>query len=178
MRGTYRYIRFCPKRIRGIVEDTAVVAATPDALDVAEAMMDDGRLTRRTESSHTTPTSPHPTKSQCDMPRYASPLVSENEYDISTAIAPGIDDVDDSGKDGKQTNGSRGSAGADMPGWTGIKDINDLGAIEHHDEDDDDDYGFIAAQQAASNRKASNLKGRSVKKGGGFQAMGGYLPLS
>lgn len=35
-----------------------------------------------------------------------------------------------------------------------------------------DDDGFIADTQAASNRKASNLKGRSVKKGGGFQAMG------
>ena len=28
----------------------------------------------------------------------------------------------------------------------------------------------IAAQQAASNRKGSNLKGRTVRKGGGFQA--------
>lgn len=39
-------------------------------------------------------------------------------------------------------------------------------------DDDDDDEAFIALQQAASNRKASNLKGKSVKKGGGFQAMG------
>ena len=111
------------------------------------------------------------------MPRYASPLVSDNEYDISTAIAPGVDDVDDLWKDGKQTNSGRGSAGAHMPEWAGIEDINDVEAIEDHHEDDDD-YGFIAAQQAASNRKASNLKGRSVKKGGGFQAMGEYLPLS
>ena len=35
-----------------------------------------------------------------------------------------------------------------------------------------DDEDFIALAQASSNRKASNLKGRSVKKGGGFQAMG------
>lgn len=40
------------------------------------------------------------------------------------------------------------------------------------DEDESDDAGFIAEAQAASNRKASNIKGRSVKKGGGFQAMG------
>lgn len=42
-------------------------------------------------------------------------------------------------------------------------------------EDGDDgegDEAFIALQQAASFRKASNLKGKSVKKGGGFQAMG------
>lgn len=38
--------------------------------------------------------------------------------------------------------------------------------------DDDGDEAFIALQQAASYRKATNLKGRTVKKGGGFQAMG------
>lgn len=40
------------------------------------------------------------------------------------------------------------------------------------DDDDDGDEAFIALQQAASFRKSSNLKGKSVKKGGGFQAMG------
>ncbi|PHH77072.1 hypothetical protein CDD82_3674 [Ophiocordyceps australis] len=40
------------------------------------------------------------------------------------------------------------------------------------DDDDDGDEAFIALQQAASYRKSSNLKGRTVKKGGGFQAMG------
>lgn len=43
------------------------------------------------------------------------------------------------------------------------------------DDDDDGDEAFIALQQAASFRKASNLKGRTVKKGGGFQAMGSTL---
>jgi ATP-dependent RNA helicase DDX54/DBP10 len=38
--------------------------------------------------------------------------------------------------------------------------------------DSDGDEAFIAAQQAASNRRASSLKGRTVKKGGGFQSMG------
>jgi ATP-dependent RNA helicase DDX54/DBP10 len=47
----------------------------------------------------------------------------------------------------------------------------DAGGILDLDSDDGDE-AFIAAQQAASNRKASNLKGKSVKKGGGFQAMG------
>jgi ATP-dependent RNA helicase DDX54/DBP10 len=41
-------------------------------------------------------------------------------------------------------------------------------------EDDGGDEAFIALQQAASFRKASNLKGKSVKKGGGFQAMGEF----
>ena len=39
-------------------------------------------------------------------------------------------------------------------------------------DSDSDDEVIIAAQQSASNRKAANLKGRTVKKGGGFQAMG------
>ncbi|KAI1470678.1 ATP-dependent RNA helicase dbp10 [Daldinia caldariorum] len=40
------------------------------------------------------------------------------------------------------------------------------------DAEDDGDEAFIALKQAASFRKAGNLKGKSVKKGGGFQAMG------
>jgi ATP-dependent RNA helicase DDX54/DBP10 len=40
------------------------------------------------------------------------------------------------------------------------------------DSSDVDDEAAIAQQQAAANRKASNLKGRTVKKGGGFQALG------
>lgn len=38
--------------------------------------------------------------------------------------------------------------------------------------DDDGDEAFIALKQAASFRKTGNLKGKSAKKGGGFQAMG------
>lgn len=64
----------------------------------------------------------------------------------------------------------------------------DEGAVQHPDrkarmqapqnildlesEGSSDDEAFIAEIQAVSNRKASNLKGRTVKKGGGFQAMG------
>ena len=39
-------------------------------------------------------------------------------------------------------------------------------------EGDEGDEAFISLQQAASFRKAANLKGTSLKKGGGFQAMG------
>lgn len=40
------------------------------------------------------------------------------------------------------------------------------------DQSESDDADFIAEKQAASNRKASNRKSKTVKKGGGFQAMG------
>ena len=40
------------------------------------------------------------------------------------------------------------------------------------DGESSEDEAFIATQQAASNRKTSNLHGRAVKKGGGFQSMG------
>ncbi|OBT54335.1 ATP-dependent RNA helicase dbp10 [Pseudogymnoascus sp. 24MN13] len=40
------------------------------------------------------------------------------------------------------------------------------------ESDGEGDEAFIASELAASNRKSSNVKGKSVKKGGGFQAMG------
>ncbi|KAL8979896.1 MAG: hypothetical protein Q9177_006022, partial [Variospora cf. flavescens] len=40
------------------------------------------------------------------------------------------------------------------------------------DDASSDDAGFIADAQAASNRKSPRLKGKTVKRGGGFQAMG------
>ncbi|KAF2267011.1 ATP-dependent RNA helicase dbp10 [Lojkania enalia] len=83
-------------------------------------------------------------------PRASSPAFSESELDISNALFGG------DGAEEKQ----KGSP-ADL-----TIDLNIGG------EDISDEETFIAAQQAASNRKASNLKGKSVKKGGGFQAMG------
>jgi ATP-dependent RNA helicase DDX54/DBP10 len=84
-----------------------------------------------------------------------SPPVSENEFDISGAIAGredqiGVEDDIDFNRDVENT----------------------IPKFEGSDSESDGDETFIAAQQAASNRKASNLKGRTVKKGGGFQAMG------
>jgi ATP-dependent RNA helicase DDX54/DBP10 len=80
-------------------------------------------------------------------PRASSPALSETEFDIFDALAGG-DDL-------KQETG----LGADL----GILDIGS--------DDGSGDEAFIAARQAASNRKNSNV-GKSVKKGGGFQAMG------
>lgn len=86
--------------------------------------------------------------------RAASPAASEPELDILDSLYPG------EGENGGQ---SFGQVGLDFDGFL------NAGA---GDGEDDDDEAFIALQQAASYRKASNLKGRTVKKGGGFQAMG------
>ena len=89
------------------------------------------------------------------MPRRAvSPARSEPELDILDSLYPG-DDQDAAG----------GAAAGNELDIDGILD-GPLAA------DDGDDEAFIALQQAASYRKASNLKGKTVKKGGGFQAMG------
>lgn len=89
--------------------------------------------------------------------RAASPAASEPELDILDSLYPG------EGENGGQSFGADGEDGLDFDGFL------NAGA---GGEGDDDDEAFIALQQAASYRKASNLKGRTVKKGGGFQAMG------
>lgn len=83
--------------------------------------------------------------------------MSENEFDIGKSLfgqEPGSDDEATS-----QSNHTRQRVLGQS-----------LNVLAH--ESDSDDAAIIAAQQVASNRKASNLKGRTVKKGGGFQAMG------
>lgn len=101
-------------------------------------------------------------KSPSMMLRHGSPAASENELDISNTLLAGAED--DSETDDSQLPGATIRHGA-------------LVADEPAKDDESDDEGFIAAQQTASNRKASNLKGRTVKKGGGFQAMGLNAPL-
>lgn len=94
--------------------------------------------------------------------RAASPAVSENDFDITKSLF---------GHDATSVDEEFGFPTADAHGSLDAGGILDLG-IGSGGEEDDDDEAFIAAQQAASNRKASNIKGKSVKKGGGFQAMG------
>jgi ATP-dependent RNA helicase DDX54/DBP10 len=74
------------------------------------------------------------------------------------------------------TDGGRGTAASDSDGEheithnaAGTNDGMDFMASETETSDDEN---AIAKQLAASQRKATNLKGKSVKKGGGFQAMG------
>ncbi|KAK1996717.1 DEAD/DEAH box helicase [Colletotrichum falcatum] len=94
------------------------------------------------------------------MPRRAaSPAPSEGEVDIADSLFAA--NASDNGSDD----------GENSPDFDfdvdGILNGNEGGQAE-----DDGDEAFIALQQAASFRKSSNLKGKSVKKGGGFQAMG------
>jgi ATP-dependent RNA helicase DDX54/DBP10 len=91
--------------------------------------------------------------------RLSSPARSENEYDISNALF--ANDVSES---------AHGSV-AEHNKVTGPFDNGVIPDIMAESSDMDDEAA-IAQQQAAANRKASNLKGRTVKKGGGFQALG------
>lgn len=94
------------------------------------------------------------------MPHRApSPAISENEVDISRAL---LNQVESSGsEDGPAQHPDRKAR------MVAAGKIFDLEASS-----ESDDAAFIAETQAASNRKAKNLKGKSGKKGGGFQAMG------
>ncbi|KAF7593089.1 ATP-dependent RNA helicase dbp10 [Aspergillus hancockii] len=95
------------------------------------------------------------------MPRReASPAASENEFDITNALFQN-DSESDNDTSLKSAKRQRKAAPA--------QDLDFLGGADDNDEDDE---AFIAEQQASANRKGSNLKGRTVKKGGGFQAMG------
>ncbi|KAB8232434.1 ATP-dependent RNA helicase DBP10 [Aspergillus alliaceus] len=91
--------------------------------------------------------------------RAASPAASENEFDITNALFQNDSDSDND-TSLKQATRQRKAAPA--------QELDFLGEVD----DDEDDEAFIAEQQASANRKSSNLKGRTVKKGGGFQAMG------
>ncbi|ROT41810.1 DEAD/DEAH box helicase [Sodiomyces alkalinus F11] len=89
-------------------------------------------------------------------PREVSPTPSDAGVDIGDSLFG----------QGWGTGTDNGGAGKDA-------DVDMDQILNGADDDDDDgDEAFIALQQAASFRKASNLKGKSVKKGGGFQAMG------
>ncbi|KAL8693702.1 MAG: hypothetical protein Q9218_001503 [Villophora microphyllina] len=94
------------------------------------------------------------------MPHRApSPALSEVGVDIAHAL---VEESVDSGSE----RGENGQHPARKRAMLEAESMPDLG------NESSDDADFIADAQAASNRKASKLKGKSVKKGGGFQAMG------
>ncbi|KAI1826514.1 ATP-dependent RNA helicase DBP10 [Xylaria intraflava] len=93
------------------------------------------------------------------MPRAASPALSENEIDILGSLLTGGSDTSHA-----QTRNAAVQDGIDFD----VADLLDGG----DGGDDDDDEAFIALKQAAAFRKNANLKGTSLKKGGGFQSMG------
>lgn len=92
-------------------------------------------------------------------PRAVSPAQSEAEVDIlGSLFTDGADDDKTSFQPSHAKDGFGFDAG---------------GILDDEDGDDaDGDEAFIALKQAASFRKNANVKGNSVKKGGGFQAMG------
>ncbi|PYI11805.1 DEAD-domain-containing protein [Aspergillus sclerotiicarbonarius CBS 121057] len=93
--------------------------------------------------------------------RAASPAMSENEFDITNALFQNDSDSDNEPAV-KQSKRQPKAAAPQQLDFLGVEG----------DDDDEDDEAFIAETQASANRKASNLKGRTVKKGGGFQVMG------
>jgi ATP-dependent RNA helicase DDX54/DBP10 len=84
--------------------------------------------------------------------RMSSPAPSDGGFDIADALFGSEDEIF------SQDEGN--GASQDISGNTDV-----MG-------EESDDEAVIAEQQSAANRKASNLKGRKVKKGGGFQALG------
>jgi ATP-dependent RNA helicase DDX54/DBP10 len=96
--------------------------------------------------------------------RASSPALSENDFDITEALFK--DEGQLSGSDDGQAKVSKKSKSRSR------EDAQEIALTLEEGLNGSDDELFIAAQQAASNRKSSNVKGRSVKKGGGFQAMG------
>ena len=101
------------------------------------------------------------------MPRRAaSPTPSEHEIDILGSL------VDDRDGDDGQFKGPKKSNDFDLDFGNILKAGGDDG-----DSEDDDD-AFIASSLRSSNRKNTNLQGKTVKKGGGFQAMGTFFCFS
>ncbi|KAI1113461.1 ATP-dependent RNA helicase DBP10 [Nemania sp. NC0429] len=93
------------------------------------------------------------------MPRAASPAPSENEIDILGSLLTDGDEISHA-----KTKHAEARDGFGF-------DVGDL--LDGSDgEDDDGDEAFIALKQAAAFRKNTNLKGTTLKKGGGFQSMG------
>ncbi|KAI1302960.1 ATP-dependent RNA helicase DBP10 [Xylaria venustula] len=93
------------------------------------------------------------------MPRAVSPALSENEVDILGSLLT----------DGDETSHVKTKHAEAQDGY-GF-DVEDL--LDGDDAGNgDDDEAFIALKQAAAFRKNTNLKGTTLKKGGGFQSMG------
>ncbi|KAI4280452.1 MAG: hypothetical protein L6R35_005886 [Caloplaca aegaea] len=92
--------------------------------------------------------------------RAVSPALSELGVDIADALFDR--DAVSASEDGDARQHPDRKIAMLAPG-----DMPDLA-----DDASSDDAGFIADAQAASNRKSSRLKGKTVKRGGGFQAMG------
>lgn len=100
------------------------------------------------------------------MPRAVSPALSENEIDILGAL------LTEEGHASSRVKTKHAEA-QDGFGFD-AEELLDGG----DDGQEEDDEAFIALKQAAAFRKNTNMKGTTLKKGGGFQSMGnGVSPL-
>ncbi|KAF3291321.1 ATP-dependent RNA helicase dbp10 [Orbilia oligospora] len=106
--------------------------------------------------------------------RAASPAASENEFDITSALTGTVsfEDDDDFGFSEPPKKRIKSQKTLDA---TSILDLDKPSDNESVLADDDDK--FIQSQMASANRKASNIKSKSIKKSGGFQSMGLNLQL-
>ncbi|KAL4779528.1 P-loop containing nucleoside triphosphate hydrolase protein [Aspergillus varians] len=95
-------------------------------------------------------------------PRAASPALSENEFDITGALFQNA---------GGDSDNERTEPLSFRQKALKAQNLDFLGEGDESDSGQDDE-AFIAEQQTSANRKSANLKGRTVKKGGGFQVMG------
>lgn len=94
--------------------------------------------------------------------REGSPAASENELDISGYLFAR----------GQASDSSESEDVPASPNKLHSAYKNQGISLELEDGESSGDEGFIAAHQVAANRKSLTLKGKTVKKGGGFQAMG------
>ncbi|KAL1303742.1 hypothetical protein AAFC00_007085 [Neodothiora populina] len=93
--------------------------------------------------------------------RAASPAASENDFDITNSLFQG-----DSAENGDDDT---------FAGWQPPTNAEQGAGLS--DDDSDGDEAFIAATQAASNRKATAANGKPNKKSGAFQSMGLHANL-
>ncbi|KAI0395901.1 ATP-dependent RNA helicase DBP10 [Xylariaceae sp. FL0594] len=100
------------------------------------------------------------------MPRAVSPALSENEVDILGSLLTGANQTSSRVKPPKNAAEVHDGFGFDA------EELFNGGGDGGDDDEDDGDEAFIALKQAAAFRKNTNVKGNSLKKGGGFQAMG------
>ncbi|KAF8545384.1 ATP-dependent RNA helicase dbp10 [Trichophaea hybrida] len=94
-------------------------------------------------------------------PRASSPAGSEFELDISNVLADSQFLSEDDGAPPIRSSNARE-----------LLNVDDILEGSGNDGSGDDDETFITVQQAARNRKSATVKGKTTKKGGGFQAMG------
>ncbi|EWC45374.1 ATP-dependent RNA helicase dbp10 [Drechslerella stenobrocha 248] len=103
--------------------------------------------------------------------RAASPAADEADMDITSALTGTVSFMDDDDDDG---------FGFAEPPKKRLKpqktldasSILDLDKASDNGSDSEADDKFIKSQLASANRKASNIKSKSLKKSGGFQSMG------